>query len=75
MKALDKRLAALEAAVPHSNGCVDLDKLTDADLERLESILLRWRPDDEGPLPVDQMPADELRFLASIRVMPDDTDA
>lgn len=75
MRALDKRLTALEAAAPDSGGRFDLDGLSTAELERLEAILMRWRPDDDGPLPVDHMPDDELRFLASIHVMPENTDA
>ena len=75
MRALDKRLTALEAAMPDPGGRFDLDSLSTADLERLEAILMRWRPDDDGPLPVDQMPDDDLRFLASIRIMPENTDA
>ncbi len=70
VKALDKRLSALEAALPETQGRVALDKLSDADLERLEAILMRWRPDESLPLPVDQMPDDDLRFIASIQVAP-----
>ena len=75
MRALDKRLMALEASMPASGEGFDLDVLSTAELERLEAILMRWRPDDNGPLPVDHMPDDELRFLASIRVLPENADA
>lgn len=68
MKALDKRLAVLEATLPDTRGRVVLDKLSDAELERLEAILMRWRPDESVPLPVDQMPDEDLRFIASLQV-------
>lgn len=70
MKMLDKRLSALEAASPDTAGRLDLDALSDAELERLEAILIRWRPDESLPLPVEEMPDDDLRFLAGIRVIP-----
>lgn len=68
--ACDKRIATLEAAAPQSGGTFDLDALSGAELERLEAILLRWRPDENVPLPVDQMPDDDLRFLASLLLPP-----
>lgn len=71
MKALDKRLTALEATLPNTRGRVVLDALSNTELERLEAIMMRWRPDESLPLPVDQMPDDDLRFLASLRVAPE----
>lgn len=71
MRALDKRLAVLEVTIPNTRGRVALDKLSDGELERLEEILMRWRPDESMPLPVEHMPDDDLRFLASLRVAPE----
>lgn len=66
MNVLDKRVGKLEAASPPPRSPMDLDALSLAELERLEAILKKWRPNDADPLPVHLMPDDDLRFLASI---------
>ena len=66
MKALDRRLAVLEAALPSEvPGRVDLDRLSTADLERLEAIVIAR----DGGTPIEDMSDDDLRFLASLRVV------
>lgn len=66
MKPLERRVQAMEAALPPQDGeRLDLGRLSDADLERLEGIAIRR---DAGEA-IEDMPDDDLRFLASIRVI------
>jgi len=66
MKVLAKRLEVLEAR--HSSsavGRIDLDALSDAELDRLEAIALIV----EGGQSIESLPDDDLRFVASLRVL------
>ena len=65
IRAFDKRISALEEAMPDISGRVDLDRLSTAELERLESILIA----KEGGRAIEDMPDDELRFLAGLRII------
>lgn len=66
MKTLAKRLGALEALHPVDNeGRIDLDALTDAELDIMEAIAVKL----EGGTPIEDLPDDDLRFLASLRVV------
>lgn len=66
MKTLSKRLGALEAlqSVDHK-GRIDLDALTDAELDIMEAIAVKL----EGGLTIETLPDDDLRFLAALRVV------
>ena len=68
MRGMQKRITVLEADRPAPSQNIDLDGLSHDDLDRLIVILTKWHPNDEGPLPVDQMPEEELRFLARLKV-------
>ena len=66
MRVLSKRLEALEALQTASPvGRIDLDALTDADLDRLEAIALIV----EGGQSIESLPDDDLQFVASLRVI------
>lgn len=66
MKTLSKRLGALEALQPVGHeGRIDLDALTDAQLDRLEAIVLVV----EGGRSIESLPDDDLLFIASLRVL------
>ena len=67
MKTLSRRLEALEAVHPASAaGRIDLDALTDAQLDRLEAIALIV----QGGQSIEPLPDDDLQFVASLRVLP-----
>ena len=65
MKALERRIAAMEVDCPDTGGGLDLDRLSDTELLRLEAIVIAR---DAGTA-IEDMPDDDLRFLASIRVI------
>lgn len=66
MKTIAKRLGALEALQPVGNeGRIDLDALTDAELDLMEAIAVKL----EGGLSIETLPDDDLRFLAALRVI------
>ena len=65
---MQKRITVLEADRPAPSQTIEIDGLSHDDLDRLTVILTKWHPNDEGPLPVDQMPVEELRFLARLKV-------
>lgn len=65
MKVLAKRLEALEVlSTASAVGRIDLDALTDAQLDRLEAIALIV----EGGPSIESLPDDDLQFVASLRV-------
>lgn len=66
MKVLSKRLVALEA-VHSANpaGRIDLDVLTDVELDRMEAIALKL----DGGQRIESLADDELRFVASLPVV------
>lgn len=78
MRGLDKRIAALEAATPQTGGKFDLDGLSDANLEHLEQILIRVDAAAPGcgsrEAAIASLADGDLRFLASIGVMLENTD-
>ena len=66
MKVLSKRLEALEAM--HSAnpaGRIDLDALTDDELDRMEAIALKL----DGGQSIESLADDELHFVASLPVV------
>ena len=66
MKVLSKRLEVLEAR--HSGnpaGRIDTDALTDDELDRIEAIVLKL----DGGQSIESLADDELRFVASLRVI------
>ena len=66
MKTLSKRLGALEALQPVGHeGRLDLVALTDAELDRLDDIALLA----DGGRSIESLPDDDLRFIASLRVL------
>lgn len=66
MKSLSKRLGVLEALQPVGHeGRIDLDALTDAQLDRLEAIALLV----DGGQSIESLPDDDLQFVASLRVL------
>lgn len=65
MRGLGKRLSALEAAAPNDGDWAPiLDGMSDADLERLEGIVLC----KEAGTAIEDLSDKDLRFLASIRI-------
>jgi len=66
MKVLSKRLEALEALrAANPVGRIDLDALTDSQLDRLEAIAVKV----EGGQSIESLPDDDLRFVAALRVL------
>ena len=66
MKVLSKRLVALEALHTASPvGRIDLDALTDTQLDRLEAIALEV----DGGQSIESLPDDDLQFIASLWVI------
>lgn len=66
MKSLSKRLGALEAMQSVGReGCIDLDALTDAELDTMEAIAVKL----EGGLTIETLPDEDLRFLTTLRVV------
>ena len=66
MKTLAKRLGVLEALHPVGHeGRIDLDALTDAELDVMEVIAVKL----EGGLTIETLPDDDLRSLAALRVV------
>ena len=66
MKVLSKRLEVLEARhSAHPAGRIDLDALTDDELDRIEAIVLKL----DGGQSIESLADDELRFVASLRVI------
>ena len=66
MKGMLKRLGSLESlqTAPNS-GQIDLDALTDAELNHLETIVMK----QESGLTIEELSADELCFISSLPVL------
>ncbi|OAO02576.1 hypothetical protein A8B75_11585 [Sphingomonadales bacterium EhC05] len=64
MTSIKSRLTVLEVKSPEK-GRVDLDRCTDDELERLEAIMIKV----EGGLPITALPIDEIRLIASLRIL------
>ena len=66
MNRLAKRLGALEASQSVSaTGRIDLNALTDAELNQLEAIVMK----QESGLTFEDLSSDELRFISSLPVI------
>ena len=66
MKALGRRLEALERSAPDDRWRVVLDTLSDADLERLEEVLERLVSREAA---IAELSDDDQRFLTRIEAM------
>ena len=67
-KALGKRLSSLESASVAPKDGIDLDALSDAELERLEVIIQSI----EAGTKFEDLPDDDLQFVAALRCVPCD---
>ena len=65
-KAFDKRLSSLESAVVETRSGIDLDALSDAELERLEVIIQSI----EAGTKFDDLPDDDVQYVAALRCVP-----
>lgn len=66
MKTLAKRLGVLETLHPVGHeGRIDLDALTDAELDVMEVIAVKL----EGGPTIETLPDEDLRLLAALRVV------
>lgn len=68
MKALDKQLSSLESAYVVPRAGIDLDALSDAELERLEIIVASF----EAGTKFEDLQDGDLRFIAALRCVPCD---
>ena len=68
MKVLNKRLSSLESACVVPRAGIDLDALSDAELERLEIIVASI----EAGTKFEDLRDGDLRFVAGLRCVPCD---
>lgn len=66
MRGMRKRLVDLESSLPaQDSGRIDLDALTNDELSHLEAIAMN----QEAGLTFEELPADELCFIANLPVV------
>jgi len=66
MKGMLKRLGSLESLqTAADSGQIDLDALTDAELNQLEAIVMK----QESGLTIEELSSDELCFISSLPVI------
>ena len=68
MKTLGKRLSSLESAFTATKAGIDLDALSEAELERLEIIVASI----EAGTKFEDLRDDDLQFVAALRCVPCD---